>query len=147
MFIRFEATFYTWRIISVLSIADTFDPNCLYYIRPNHDCFPTARLCLITDVSRPLLNTHVKHVYMCCLLACLLSLRHDHHDRDEHAGGVKHTTSSYSPNMIMNVQYVSVDFQLCVWRSVRLHLPDCKAVLYQLVKVHHALCDCYRTLK
>lgn len=114
---------------SLLSIPDTFDPNCLYYVRLNHDCFPTARLCLITDVSRSL-NTHVKHIYMCCLLACLLSLRHDHHDRDEHAGGVKYTTSSYSPNMIVNVQYVSVmDSQLCVWRSVRLHLSDaCKSI-------------------
>lgn len=92
----------------MLSTADMFDPKYLYYIRPNHDCFPTARLCLITDVFRPLLNTHVKHVYMCCLLTCLLSLRHDHHDRDEHIGGVKHTTSSYSPNIIVNVHYVLV---------------------------------------
>lgn len=118
----------------------------LYYIRPNHDCFPTARLCLITDVSRPLLNAHVKHIYMCCLLACLLSLRHDYHGRDEHAEGVKHTTSSYSPNVIVNMQYVSVtDFQLCFWRSLRLHLSDaCKSAYPLCASLLH---DRHRILK
>lgn len=78
----------------------------------------------------PLLNTHVEHVYIRCLLACLLSLRHDHHDRDEHVGGVKHTTSSYSPNMIVNVRYVSVmGSKPCIW-SVQLHLSNaCKSAL------------------
>jgi len=54
----------------MLFTTDLFDPKYLYYIRLNHDCFPIARLCLITDVSRPLLNTHVKHmsIYVVCSL-------------------------------------------------------------------------------
>lgn len=94
--------------IPILSTTDMFDLNCLHYVRPNRDCFPTAKLCLITDVSRCLIRMLNTSIYVCCLLACLPSLRHDHHDRDEHAGGVKHTTPSYSQNMIVSAQYVSV---------------------------------------
>lgn len=81
----------------------------------------------------PLLNTHVEHVYIRCLLACLLSLRHDHHDRDEHVGGVKHTTPSYSPNMIVNMR----TFQS--WTPSLVSDDRYNCICQTLIKVHYAL--------
>lgn len=107
------------------------DAHNLYYIRPNRDCFPAARLCLITDVSRCLIRMLSMSIYVVCLLvspAWGTTIT----DRDEHAGGVKHTTSSYSPNMIVRVRYVSVTESSLVFDD------RCDCTCQALVKVHHA---------
>lgn len=95
------------------------------------------RKALLNNRRIPLLNTHVEHVYICCLLACLPSLRHDHHDRDEHAGGVKHTTPSYSPNMIVSAQYVrSVTDSLYLTIAATAFVRCCKSALRAIAIIY-----------
>lgn len=119
--------------IYILSIINTSNRNTLPLLRKTESRLLLYRKALFNKRRIPLPNTHVEHVYIRCLLACLLSLRHDHHDRDEHVGGVKHTTPSYSPNMIVNVRYVSVmDSKPCIWR-----LDNC--ICQTLVKVYYVL--------
>lgn len=51
-----------------LSIINMFDRHCLYYIRPNRDCSPTARHSLISGVSHCLIRMLNTSIYVVCLL-------------------------------------------------------------------------------
>jgi len=106
----------------LISSTDMFDLNCLYYVRPNRDCFPTARLCLITDVSRCLIRMLNTSIYVVCSLV-------------SPAWGttitIEMNTLEVSNTLLRRIRrtwlWARSTFQSrtpCIWRSAQLHLSD-----------------------